>query len=635
MNNTNVTRVTGRRGMALLLVMFIGFASLVLLTTLYSAIAPRSILVRGEAQSDRALTLSDGMIDRLLDQINNTGPYYSAVSSDDQAGASQDLVVQLLLDINGGDPGDSYGTVSSNVRRYFYDSQTDTYYRLESGTADSGTLKNLGSGANVTGGLAGLDANYLTDNRWFELDANAKYWINPGAPDTWEIKATAFSVSKPELKRTIRAEAQRGDVDLDGGSAEYANGNWFTKSTQWVTNTRYFSDYAGLYHSRVYFGQFELTTGMIRSDNDLWMGGWAKDPVSAHGTVNDMAIDDGNDHDGRFGPDAKSLTWAKNPANAINGVKYAADGVPIANWPNGTQALADMNVVAQPGYKYTGNTSIVFSVIGGVGKVSFNGGAPMDLPANGVIYVTGNATVSGTVSGRATVGATGDIFIGGNIIYTKPPRVEKSAAQPPGDPDSLGLIAASDVIIPPATYNANRTLQIDAAMLAINGYFGLDKSLSYSYHPLNSSPHFVGYWNGAQAVYSSSSAPALPSGSTVRGYEEQHTRFDYNLYDFGPPPYFPASDSTTVPVEVTTYPLVTDATLLGTLRGLTRGELTPLISGAEYNAGYRYTFVVGGVTYFYENTFNTVNTYTATYNATKNSLYRVSWKEEIANPVLP
>ena len=36
-----------RKGIALLLVMFIAFASLVLLTTLYSSLAPRAISVRG------------------------------------------------------------------------------------------------------------------------------------------------------------------------------------------------------------------------------------------------------------------------------------------------------------------------------------------------------------------------------------------------------------------------------------------------------------------------------------------------------------------------------------------------------------------------------------------------------------
>ena len=39
-----------RKGIALLLVMFIAFASLILLTTLFGSLAPRSISVRGEAQ---------------------------------------------------------------------------------------------------------------------------------------------------------------------------------------------------------------------------------------------------------------------------------------------------------------------------------------------------------------------------------------------------------------------------------------------------------------------------------------------------------------------------------------------------------------------------------------------------------
>ena len=317
-----------RKGIALLLVMFIAFASLILLTTLFSSLAPRSLSVRGQAQSDRALAVADGTVDRLLDQINNTGLSYSVVTPESQTAVGEALVTQLLVGINGGTVGDSYATVSANVRRYFYDIQTDTYYVLKN-DADpvaTGTLTNLSTGGDVTGGLQGIDLTYATDNRWFELNANAKYWINPGTPDTWEIAATAFNLSNPDVKRTIRAEAQRGDITTTPVST--ANGNWFVSAT---TTTNWFSDYSGLYHSKVNFGRFEVVTGYVRSDSDLNMGGWAKDKASAHGTVTDIAIDDSNRHDGRFGVDAVGLSNAQSQGLVTHDPNEAS-------WPNGSAA---------------------------------------------------------------------------------------------------------------------------------------------------------------------------------------------------------------------------------------------------------------------------------------------------------
>lgn len=615
-----------RRGVALLLVLFIAFASIVAVTTLFASLAPRRLTVSGEAQSDRALAVADGAVDRVLDLINNTGLSYSQVSHESQQDAGEALVTQLLVGINGGTPSDTYETVSANVRRYFYDTQGDVYYRLESGTAATGTLTNLSSGASVTGGLAGLDANYLTDNRWFEMDTNAQYWINPGVPDTWEIRTTAFNMSTPDIKRTIRAEAQRGDVTLSTSSSttDTADGNWYVAQQ---TNQSFFSDYSGMFHSRVYFGKFEVTTGKVRSDSDLYMGGWAKDPVYAHGTVYDQAIDDGYRSDGRFGLDAVGLSTARTRGLANN-------NQPVANWPNGTAALTTLyNNAKSTAYYVNGNATIVFSVVGGVGKVTING-TQLDLPANGAIYVNGDATVSGTLKGQVTIGAADDVIIGGNILYSRPPRTDvNSPVTDPSLQDKLGLIAQDDIIIPPSTYNANRTLEIDAAMLAVTGYFGLDKNASYSSHSLNSSPHWVGIWNGSQSIYSSDSAPALSSGGSVQGYEEQHTNYDWNLTNGSRPPWFPAADDYVNSVTVFNPYTGND---LATLQTLQRTSLTALsTSDPAWAQNLRYKYVLGGTTYYYGSVFNTatIYTYSGTYGATKNSLYRVSWKEEIAQPL--
>jgi hypothetical protein len=610
-----------RKGIALLLVMFIAFASLVLLTTLFASLAPRRVSVLGGQQSDRALAIADGTIDRLLGLINNTGLTFSVASQSSVQDCTQALVTDLLLGINGGSAGDSYATVSANVRYYFYDITTNTYYRLESGTADTGTLTNLSTSGTVTGGLASasIDPTYASDNRWFEMDTNAKYWYDSTKPpDTWQIKVTAFNLSNPDIKRTIEAEANRGKIS----TATVANGNWYVPST---TTTSYFSDYSGLYHSKVNFGKFEVVVGYVRSDSDLNMGGWAMTRAFAHGTVTDIAIDDGNNPDGRFGIDGVGLAAAKSQG-------LASDSVDAATWPNGSAALATLSSNVAPDYNVSGNATIVFSVAGGVGKVTINGGALLPLPANGAIYVSGDATVSGTVRGQVTIGANGNIYIGDNITYVNPPRLDFNA--PPVDAslqDKLGLIAENNIIIPVSTYNANKTLTIDAAMLAVTGYFGIDSNYSsYSYHPVNSSPHWVGYWNGSQSIYSGASAPAMSSGSNVYGYEEQHTNYDWNLTNGARPPFFPAADDSTAP---TTQYLNYTGSDLATLQAKTELELTAVTPGSDaYANAMRYSYFLNGTTYYCSNA--TSWNYSGTYTATNNSLYRVSWKEEIAQPVV-
>jgi hypothetical protein len=620
-----------RKGIALLLVMFIAFASLILLTTLYSSLAPRSISVRGQAQSDRALAMADGTIDRLMNQINDTGLTYSVAAQDTAQAATKALVTKLLLDINGGLSSDPYETVVANIRRYFYDIQTDTYYRLESGSAATGTLTNLSTGSPVTG-LSNEDSTYLTDNRWFELDANAKYWYDPNKPDTWEIGVTAFNMSNPDIKRTIRAEAKREEINTSTVST--ANGNWYVPKP---STDDYFSDYSGLYHSRVNFGQFEVVTGYVRSDSNLWMGGWAKDIASAAGSVNDMAIDDNNRHDGRFGLDAVSLSLARSQGLVI-------DGVGEAKWPKGGDALTTLwNQSKSTAYYVNGNATIVFSVVGGVGMVTINN-VLLPMPpvtynvdgvtaiAGGSIYVNGDATVSGEVKGKVTIGANDDIFIGGNITYSNPPRTDMNA-----DPvdaalqDKLGLIARSDIIIPPSTYNHNQTLEIDAAMLAVQGYFGLDVNANYTWHDINSSPHWVGIWSGSQSIYGSGSAPAISSGHSVKGYEEQHTNYDYNLRNGARPPFFPAADDTHTPViDYDDY----TGPYLATLQALTQSQLTPVTSGNAYAKGMRFSYYLNSTstTYYCSSPSSWHTSYGASV-AALDRLYRVSWKEEIAQPV--
>ena len=90
----------------------------------------------------------------------------------------------------------------------------------------------------------------------------------------------------------------------------------------------------------------------------------------------------------------------------------------------------------------------------------------MSLPANGALFVNnGNLNISGTLSGRLTAGASGDINLTNNIVYNNNPRTN------PASTDTLGLISEGDVMI---DNGAPTNLEIDASIMALNTSFMLE-----------------------------------------------------------------------------------------------------------------------------------------------------------------
>ncbi|MGC8758164.1 MAG: hypothetical protein ACP5QX_06970, partial [Caldisericaceae bacterium] len=493
-----------KKGFALIFVVLIAAAMMIPILMLISSTIPRRANVTGEAVSDRTLALADSTVDNILNQIN-TFPFTFVMPSiidesgnlDEATKEAQDYLISYYISqLNGGvpnidDPVTSYNSISSYVSTYLYNLNTQEYYVVwdttnnniahvtsvgPDGNIKTGTLKNISTGGNpISGGMSANFPTYASDNVWVEIDTNTKYW--PGEPDKWDISVTAYLLSKPEIKRTIEASASRGKLVASASTAELANGSWFTHDTSTTTIPGHsFADYSGLFHSKAYFGRFETTTGPIRSDADLYMGGWAHDPVFANNTVYDNAVDDYNgNHDGRFGADKQNLAWAK-----ANG--YAKDGYPAAQWANVDDALYGANPVrnptdpnggiqdkALPNYYVNGDATVVFSVENGIGYVTING-TKLPMPSNGAIFVEDTAIVSGTVKGQASVGAS-KINIGGNIIYSTPPRLDRNAPVP-SNPDLLGLVSHGDITITAATFNANHHLEIDAAMISKAGNFG-------------------------------------------------------------------------------------------------------------------------------------------------------------------
>jgi Tfp pilus assembly protein PilX len=148
----------------------------------------------------------------------------------------------------------------------------------------------------------------------------------------------------------------------------------------------------------------------------------------------------------------------------VNGDFYAAGsisgGPPIVSG-NITQnggtipfptTVAPFSSGATAAYTFTGTTRIIFLSNGNV--TFYNSGIAggtktVALPSNGIISVTGDAIVEGTIAGRATVAATDDILLNGSIRY---------ADQTSGSWDTLALVAAGDVIVPKFQYTATSGL---------------------------------------------------------------------------------------------------------------------------------------------------------------------------------
>jgi hypothetical protein len=148
----------------------------------------------------------------------------------------------------------------------------------------------------------------------------------------------------------------------------------------------------------------------------------------------------------------------------VNGDFYAAGsitgGPPVVSGnitQNGGQipfpaTVSPFSAGATVPYTFTGPTRIIFLTNGNVTfyNSGISGGTKtVAIPSNGLISVVGDAIVEGTIAGRATVTATDDILINGNIRY---------ADQTTASWDTLALVAQGDVIIPKFQYTATSSL---------------------------------------------------------------------------------------------------------------------------------------------------------------------------------
>ena len=113
---------------------------------------------------------------------------------------------------------------------------------------------------------------------------------------------------------------------------------------------------------------------------------------------------------------------------------------------NFPQTIDPFSNGAENDYKFSGTTRLIFNSNGTI-TIHNNAlaGSPktVNIPSNGIIAVTGDAIVEGTVHGRCTVTASGDILLNGDVRY---------ADQSPSSTDTLAVVAQNDVIEPEYAY---------------------------------------------------------------------------------------------------------------------------------------------------------------------------------------
>jgi Tfp pilus assembly protein PilX len=150
-------------------------------------------------------------------------------------------------------------------------------------------------------------------------------------------------------------------------------------------------------------------------------------------------------------------------------------------------------------------------------------------PANGVIYVSGNAEVEGTIRGQVTVGCNGDIDVIDNLVYYTDPRVD------PTSTDLCGLVAEGDVMMAYNTANRDSADEtVMAAIMALNTSWGAESYSSGSPRgKLNVYGGIIQRQRGPVGTFSAS------TGKIASGYDKNY-EYDPRLMDT-PPPAFPTT----------------------------------------------------------------------------------------------
>ena len=202
-------------------------------------------------------------------------------------------------------------------------------------------------------------------------------------------------------------------------------------------------------------------------------------------------------------------------------------GVDKINMPN--QALNLRSASTNGGLRLTGDTTVVLNANGTMNVSNDDKNwhnKNMSLPSNGALFVdSGKLTISGTLNGRLTAGASNDLIIPGNILYNTDPRVNSNST------DMLGLISESDVMIDD---NGPTNMEIDASIMALSTSFYLE---NWSYgSPKGTLTVFGGIIQDQRGPVGTFNGF---SGQKLSGYSKSYS-YDTRMVT-SPPPFYPTT----------------------------------------------------------------------------------------------
>jgi hypothetical protein len=161
----------------------------------------------------------------------------------------------------------------------------------------------------------------------------------------------------------------------------------------------------------------------------------------------------------------------------------------------------------------------------------------------GIIFVTGSVALSGTLRGRVTVVATGNVMLPDDITYVQPPGTTCA--------DILGVLTQQDAIIennnvntPFEVNNVWRVMFDDTPNEIFHGFFltlGLMEGESYAGDPAVTAPENCGGKSrGCKSIIGGTIQQGIAATFTGNsGWAEQDTHDGCGITN--PPPYYPTT----------------------------------------------------------------------------------------------
>lgn len=223
-----------------------------------------------------------------------------------------------------------------------------------------------------------------------------------------------------------------------------------------------------------------------------------------------------------------NLSATTNAPNDIpvfqKGVNF---GVESTTMPH--QALNLRTAATSGGLSLTGDTTVVLNNNGTMNVTNSNkswNNKNMALPANGALFVNSGAlTLSGTLKGQLSAGASGNILIPSNITYATDPRTD------PTSTDVLGIVSESNVRIDD---NAPYNVEIDGCIMSLNTSFYLE-----NYSTVDAKGTLTVYGGIIQDQRGPVGTFNGSTGQKLSGYSKNYL-YDARLLS-SPPPFVPTT----------------------------------------------------------------------------------------------